>query len=81
MAKRVGDIASEIDLFMKTKTLNVWTLPWSQLYEVAERERIKEAFQIDLKVALRAHSLEVTYGTNAIVIHRDANFGPQSWPA
>lgn len=79
MAKNVNDIADEIDGFMKKKTLNVWTLPWAQLYKVAKRERIKDAFQSDLRAALKAHTLEVTYGINAVVIHRDANFGPQDF--
>lgn len=79
MAKNVRDIASDIDGFMKKKTLNVWTLPWGQLYEVADRERIKEGFQNDLRAALKAHSLEITYGINAVTIHRDANFGPQEY--
>ncbi len=79
MAKNVKDIAADIDGFMKKKTLNLWTLPWEQLYKVAERERIKDAFQIDLRNALKNQGLEVTYGTNAIVIHRDSNFGPQDF--
>ncbi|WP_031598877.1 hypothetical protein [Ferrovum myxofaciens] len=79
MAKNVREIAVDIDGFMKRKTLNVWTLPWVQLYEVAERERIKDAFQNDLRDALLAHSLQISYGTNAVTIHRDANFGPQEF--
>lgn len=79
MAKNVRDIASDIDGFMKKKTLNLWTLPWEQIYKVAERERIKDAFQTDLRTALKSHGLEITYGTNAIVIHRDSNFGPQEF--
>ncbi|KPW50826.1 hypothetical protein [Pseudomonas syringae group genomosp. 3] len=79
MAKSVRDIAIDIDGFMKKKTLNVWTLPWDQLYVVASRERIKEAFQTDLRHALKAHALEITYGVHAVTIHRDANFGPQEY--
>lgn len=79
MAKSASTIAEEIDGFMKKKTLNVWTLPWDQLYKVAERERIKEAFQNDLSKALKVHTLEVSYGVNAVIIHRDANFGPQDF--
>ena len=79
MAKNVTVIAAEIDGFMKKKTLNVWTLPWAQLYKVTDRERIKEAFQTDLQAALKTHTLEVTYGNNAVIIHRDANFGPQDF--
>ncbi len=79
MAKNVRDIALDIDSFMKKKTLNYWTLPWGQLYLVACRERIKDAFQIDLRAALKKHSLEITYGINAVVIHRDAVWGPQDY--
>jgi hypothetical protein len=79
MAKNVRDIALDIDGFMKRKTLNVWTLPWAQLYKVSDRERIKEAFQSDLQTALKAHSLQISYGINAVTIHRDANFGPQEY--
>lgn len=79
MAKNVKDIALDIDGFMKRKTLNVWTLPWVQLYDVAERKRIKEAFQGDLRTALATHNLLISYGTNAVTIHRDANFGPQEF--
>ena len=79
MAKNVKDIATDIDGFMKKKTLNVWTLPWSQLYGVAERERIKEAFQDDLRSALERHALAITFGVNAVTIHRDTNFGPQEY--
>ena len=53
MDKSAHVIATDIDGFMKKKTLNVWTLPWAQLYEVASRERIKEAFQDDLRAALK----------------------------
>lgn len=79
MAKNVREIALDIDGFMKRKTLNVWTLPWDQLYTVAERERIKEAFQEDLRGALKAHALLISYDINAVTIHRDANFGPQEF--
>ena len=79
MAKNVKDIASDVDGFMKKKTLNVWTMPWEQLYEVADRSRIKDAFQNDLRNALKAHSIEISYGINAVTIHRDANFGPQNY--
>ncbi|PKO71571.1 MAG: hypothetical protein CVU20_06360 [Betaproteobacteria bacterium HGW-Betaproteobacteria-14] len=79
MAKSVVSIASEIDGFMKKETMTVWTLPWSQLYVVADRERIKEAFQNDLRSALKAQALEITYGTNAVTIHRDSIFQPREW--
>jgi hypothetical protein len=79
MAKNVKDIALDIDGFLKRNVLNVWTLPWSQLYEVAERERLKEAFQDDLRGALKAHGLQISYGINAVIVHRDANFGPQEF--
>lgn len=54
-------------------------MPWAQLYAVSERERIKEGFQKDLADALRNHNLIIAYGINAVVIHRDSNFGPQDW--
>ena len=79
MAKNVRDIALDIDGFMKRKTLNVWTLPWNQLYTVADRERIKEAFQADLRTAIKVHGLQISYGINAVTIHRDSNFGPQDY--
>lgn len=79
MAKSVINIAADIDGFMKKETMTVWTLTWSQLYEVAERVRIKEAFQNDLRNALKAQALEVTYGTNAVTIHRDSIFHPREW--
>jgi hypothetical protein len=79
MAKSAHDIATDIDGFMKKKNLNFWTMSWAELYTVSSRERIKEAFQDDLSKALRRHSLEITYGSHAVVIHRDANFGPQIW--
>ena len=79
MARRAGVIAEDIDVFMKKKTLNVWTLPWSQMYEVAERKRIKDSFLLDLCFALKVHGLVIHWSDNAFVIHRDANFGPQEW--
>jgi len=79
MAKNARDIAVDIDGFMKKKTLNVWTLSWAQLYEVTERERIKPAFLEDFRATLKNNGLEITYGINAIVIHRDSNFGPQEY--
>ena len=79
MAKNVVNIAADIDGFMKKETMTVWTLPWSQFYEVTERVRIKDAFQSDLRWALKKQSLEVTYGTNAVIIHRDSNFHPREW--
>ncbi len=79
MAKNVREIASEIDAFMKRKTLNFWTLPWQQFYSVVERERIREAFQMELKAAFKPYAIEINYGVNAIEIFREANFGPQDY--
>ena len=79
MAKNTKVIAFDINEFMRLKTLNVWTLPWSQFYTVAGRERIREAFQADLSKDLKEQNLLISYGTNAVTIHRDANFGPQEF--
>lgn len=79
MAKNVKDIATDIDGFMKKNTMTSWTLSWEQLYQVAERARIKEAFHNDLRGALKAHALEITYGTNAVVVHRDSLFAPREY--
>ena len=78
MAKNAKVLAEDIDGFMKRNTQNTLTMTWAKLYEISERQRIKEGFQNDLRSALRDNSLEITYGTNAIVIHRDANFNPQN---
>jgi hypothetical protein len=77
MAKNVNTIAVDIDGFMKRKTLNHWTISWSDMYKVTQRERIKLAFQDDLRSALKQNALLISYGTNAVLIHRDANFASQ----
>lgn len=79
MAKNVKDIATDIDGFMKKNTMTAWSLSWEQLYQVSERSRIKEAFYNDLRVALKAHALEITFGTNAVVVHRDSLFAPREY--
>lgn len=79
MPKSASNIAADLDGFMKQKSVSVMTMPWAQLYAVSERERIKEGFQKDLADALRNHNLIIAYGINAVVIHRDSNFGPQDW--
>lgn len=79
MPKNVTSIAVELDGFMKEKSVSVLTMPWAQLYKIADRERIKEAFQTDLSNALKGHNLFVAYTDNAVVVHRGSNFAPQEW--
>ena len=79
MPRNATAIATDLDGFMKEKSVSVLTMPWTQLYKISERERIKEAFQNDLSTALKSRNIFITYTDNAVVIHRGSNFAPQEW--
>ena len=70
-------IALDLDGFMKKKSINHLTMKWAELYKISDREKMKEAFKVDLKTALRKNGLMISYGTNAVLVHNDLNFAPQ----
>jgi hypothetical protein len=81
MARSATLIAKDIDDFMKRKTLNFWTLTWAQFYTLSQRQRIKDAFLIDLQIALKQnHELMFRHTPEALAIYRNSVCAPQDYP-
>jgi len=76
MAKSASVVAEDIRDLMNTNHKNVVTFQWGQMYRVADRERWKESFQIQLTEELRKLSLLSMFGNTVVVIAKDYNFEP-----
>lgn len=77
MAKNANIIADSIGDFMNKNRVDVWTLKWDDFYKVTERERVKSAFENQLRDKLFEHGILIAYGKTTIVIARDFNFNPR----
>ena len=72
----MGKIAIKIDTFMKLNTHNVITISWIDFYKLINKKKCTKSMEEVLRLALKEFNLCITYGINAVVIHRDSNFNP-----
>ena len=76
MATSIAIVADELnDLLLRTGE-NVMTLTWKEFYELSNRERIKDAFKIELAARLREHGLLIGFGSAVVLIAKDYKFQP-----
>lgn len=74
MATSVADVAEEIQSLLQKNGKDVITFPWPDFYEVAGRERMKDAFKSELDKALRMHGLLISYGQAVVLVGKDFKF-------
>lgn len=76
MPKAASAIATDIQASLQQSGKDVLTIPWDRFYAVADRDRIKEAFQESLAKELKKRSLLINYGNAVVLIGKDYNFSP-----
>lgn len=76
MPKAASAIATDIQASLQQSGKDVLTIPWDRFYAVADRDRIKEAFQESLAKELKKRSLLINYGNAVVLIGKDYNFAP-----
>ncbi|MCI9875963.1 hypothetical protein BK669_04315 [Pseudomonas fluorescens] len=76
MPKAASAIATDIQTNLQQSGKDVITIPWDRFYAVADRDRIKEAFQESLAKELKKRSLLINYGNAVVLIGKDYNFAP-----
>ena len=69
-------LAQELDKCMKSTGSYIITMIYNNFYLFAERVRIRDGFKTELRKELQILGLEITFGKNAVVVHRDCNFNP-----
>ncbi len=76
MPKAASVIAENIQANLQQSGKDVITIPWDRFYVVADRDRIKEAFQDSLAKELKKRSLLINYGNAVVLVGKDYNFAP-----
>lgn len=77
MPKSADLIVDEMNDAMRNRSGYCLTIPWPEFYELAERQRLKEAFLDRVRTrALDRCQLVVAYGWNVVVVSHDTNFAP-----
>jgi len=74
MAKNVNRMASEVDEYLKRRSINICSFSWDDFYTFAERKKMKKSFMEQLQKALSFFRLRASFGDYAVVIHRDDSF-------
>lgn len=77
MRQTANEIATACVEYLRGKGADVLTMPWTEFYKFAGRERIKPAFMEELALELRAHSLLMCQGQAVVVVMKDFNFSPR----
>lgn len=80
MAKSTKDVAEDIQSLLQKNGRDVITLSWPDFYEVADRERMKDAFKADLDRTLRGHGLLICYGLSVVLVAKDFKFSAVKVP-
>lgn len=78
MAKSIEKIVVEIRELLYRSGKDAATIPWKSFYAIAGRERIKDAFMIELAKQAKAASLFICYGNAVVLIAKDYDFSPLS---
>jgi len=78
MPKSADSIVDELHDALRRRSGDVLTIPWwPEFYELAERQRLKQAFLDTVQaMALNQRQLVIAYGANVVVVCRDTNFAP-----
>ena len=77
MPKSADLIVDEMNDALRKRSGYCLTIPWSDFYELAERQRLKEAFLDRVRTrALDRRQLVVAYGWNVVVVSHDSDFAP-----
>lgn len=76
MAKSVQDVVEDLRYILNKSTKDVVTLTWPQFYKAADRERMKDAFMIDLVKQAKDASIFVAFGNAVVLVAKDYKFSP-----
>ena len=74
MAKSAQSVAEDIQELLRKNALDVVTIPWPDFYKISGRERIKDAFMMELSNKLREFALLISYGQAVVLIGKDFKF-------
>ena len=55
---------------------NVITIPWEEMYERCERQRLRDAFLDKLRNQLEHRNICICYGSRIVAVLPDTNFAP-----
>lgn len=76
MLREVSDIAQELIDLIRIGGNHAITIPWSDMYEICGRKRLRDSFMEYLEQELRDRAYSIHYGVNTIWAFRDANVYP-----
>ena len=77
MPRQTDKIVYELNELLRLAGQSSITMPWSDFYELCERERLKQPLLDGVKkLAASRFQLIVAYGNNAVVVCHDRNFAP-----
>jgi hypothetical protein len=76
MAESAHDIAEDLIELLQINGKDVITIPWPEMYEFCDRERMKQGFKDQLKEALNVRTCQIDYGAHVVTVFRCTNFSP-----
>ncbi|HBN7751051.1 hypothetical protein ACOWPU_16395 [Pseudomonas aeruginosa] len=76
MAKSVSVVISDLREMLNKSGKDAATLTWKKFYQVADRERMKDAFLEQLSKQAKESSLFVAYGNAVVLVAKDYDFSP-----
>ena len=76
MAKSVQDVVEDLRVILNKSTKDVITLSWPQFYKAAGRERMKDAFMVELTKQAKDASIFVAFGHAVVLVAKDYRFAP-----
>jgi hypothetical protein len=76
MAIKAAVVAQEIQNLIRMHKVDVLTFTWVDFYKIAGRERVKDAFTVELSAQLRTLGLLISYGNAVVLVGKDFQFAP-----
>lgn len=72
----VKELADEIQRLMQINTTDLLTFVYTSFYELADRDRFKEGFKVDLATRLRERGYLINFGEAVVSVVKDFNSNP-----
>ncbi|GBR52406.1 hypothetical protein CSR02_05975 [Acetobacter pomorum] len=74
--KKADLVAQELKGILEKSGKNCVTLPWADVYAIAERKHWTDKAHEETRDELHARGVTIGYGKHVVIVAKDENFAP-----
>lgn len=79
MSKKIEALDEDLSQELRAKAKDVLAYSYPGFYAVADRDRLRDSFNIEFERALKGHALLVAWGQSIVAVLKDYRFSPAEW--